>query len=113
MARSSSNSNAQRRSRKASRGHRAGPVIVLALGMGGAGLVLPLDGGDPAEPISMLIVTEDATEGCPGNGVLLTFGADDNQDGTLEAAETDGSTTICDGARGTNGAPGTSGATCA
>ena len=40
-------------------------LIVLALGMGGAGLVLPLDGGDPAEPISMLIVTEDATEGCP------------------------------------------------
>ena len=57
----------------------------------------------------MLIVTEDTTEGCPGDGVLLTFGADDNQDGTLEAAETDGSTTICDGARGTNGAPGTSG----
>ena len=85
-------------------------LIVLALGMGGAGLVLPLDGGDPAEPISMLIVTEDTTEGCPGDGVLLTFGADDNQDGTLEAAETDGSTTICDGARGANGAPGTSGA---
>ena len=85
-------------------------LIVLALGMGGAGLVLPLDGGDPAEPISMLIVTEDTTEGCPGNGVLLTFGADDNQDGTLEAAETEGSTTICDGARGANGAPGTSGA---
>ena len=65
-------------------------LIVLALGMGGAGLVLPLDSGDPAEPISMLIVTEDANEGCPGNGVLLTYGADDNQDGTLEAAETDG-----------------------
>ena len=47
-------------------------LIVLALGMGGAGLVLPLDGGDLAEPISMLIVTEDATEGCPGTGVLLT-----------------------------------------
>ena len=58
----------------------------------------------------MLIVTEDATEDCPGNGVLLTYGADDNQDGTLEAAETDGSTTICDGARGANGAPGTNGA---
>ena len=85
-------------------------LIVLALGMGGAGLVLPLDGGGPTEPISMLIVTEDATEGCPGSGVLLTYGADDNQDGTLEAAETDGSTTICDGARGANGAPGTNGA---
>ena len=53
----------QRRSRKDGRGHHAGLLIVLALGMGGAGLVLPLNGGDPAEPISMLIVTEDATEG--------------------------------------------------
>ena len=84
--------------------------VVLALGMGGAGLVLPLDGGDPAEPISMLIVTEDATEGCPGTGVLLTYGADDNQDGTLGPAEADGTTTICDGAPGANGAPGTNGA---
>ena len=49
------------------RGRRAAAIaqallIVLALGMGGAGLVLPLDSGDLAEPISMLIVTEDATE---------------------------------------------------
>ena len=85
-------------------------MIVLALGMGGAGLVLPLDGGGSIEPVSMLIVTEDASDGCPGSGVLLTYGADDNQDGTLEAAEADGTTTICDGAPGSNGAPGANGA---
>ena len=85
-------------------------MIVLALGMGGAGLVLPLEDNSPADPVSMLIVTEDATEGCPGSGVLLTYGADDNQDGTLETAEQDGTTTICDGAHGSNGAPGANGA---
>lgn len=86
-----------------------GVLILLALGLGGAGMVLPLDDAADVGQISMLIVTEDATEGCPGSGVLLLYGADENGDGTLAASERDGSTTVCDGARGPSGTPGTDG----
>ena len=86
-----------------------GVLILLALGLGGAGMVLPLDDAADVGQISMLIVTEDATEGCPGSGVLLLYGADENGDGMLSASERDGSTTVCDGARGSSGTPGADG----
>ena len=84
-------------------------LLLVALGLGAAGMVLP--GVDPnaSSASSVLIVTEDAEGDCPSGGVLLSFGEDDNEDGVLQNDERDGSTPICDGSRGVSGTPGLDG----
>lgn len=84
-------------------------LVLLALGLGAAGLFYPALDIDGSSPASILLVAEDADGACPTTGVLLTFGEDDNEDGVLQDAERDGSTPICDGLRGNAGTPGSDG----
>ncbi|HII97100.1 MAG TPA: hypothetical protein HA276_05355, partial [Candidatus Poseidoniaceae archaeon] len=62
-------------------------LVLLALGLGAAGLFYPDLDIDGSSPASILLVAEDADGACPTSGVLLTFGEDDNEDGVLQDAE--------------------------
>jgi hypothetical protein len=58
--------------------------------------------GTPGEDgSSVLSLVSDADEGlCPAGGSVVSFGADDDGNATLEASEVDSSTTVCNGERG-------------
>lgn len=69
-------------------------------------------GNDGAAGTLVHSVTEPKGSNCPAGGTKLEFGADDDGDGQLSAAEVDATTYVCngtDGAEGMNGANGIQG----
>ena len=68
--------------------------------------------GDSKEVMTLMsqAVVEDCAEfGCPNGCVQIDYGVDDNADGSLDAAEIDGTEYICNGSNGQDGADGMAG----
>src|SRR4051812_42021178 len=90
-----------------------GTAILAACGSGSTGA----DGNSGL--VSLLATNaEPAGENCPNGGQRLTYGADDNRNGKLDASEIEGTQYVCDGGGigatgpdGANGADGPDGAT--
>jgi hypothetical protein len=55
------------------------------------------------------VVDEAAGANCAAGGERITYGLDDDRDGTLETPEIDGTRYVCDGIDGTDGANGSDG----
>jgi hypothetical protein len=69
------------------------------------------DGSNGSDGSSSLIATtnEPAGANCANGGQRVDYGIDDDADGTLDAAEVDGTTYVCNGTDGTDGTAGQNG----
>lgn len=60
----------------------------------------------PAATSLVTTADEPAGENCPQGGVKLQYGVDEDDSGSLDVGEIDGTAYVCDGAPGAQGAPG-------
>ena len=68
------------------------------------------NGEDGANGLNTAIAITDASSSdCPDGGIEISFGLDDNSDGSLSSLEVDGSSVVCNGADGQDGQDGTDG----
>jgi len=76
-------------------------MSLVAVGMVGCGTE------SPRKQVASL--GEATLEQCPGGGVIVQVGEDDNGNGTLDAAEVDSTQPVCNGKDGANGKDGVDG----
>ena len=68
------------------------------------------NGEDGANGLNTAIAITDASSSdCPDGGIEISFGLDDNSDGSLSSLEVDGSSVVCNGEDGNDGSDGTDG----
>lgn len=66
------------------------------------------NGSDGSDGVSALVSIADAGDACANGGFIISVGADDNGNGTLEDGEVDATETICNGSDGGDGSDGSS-----
>ena len=68
------------------------------------------NGVDGTNGLSTAIAVNSASSSdCPDGGIEISYGLDDNSDGTLSSLEVDGTSIVCNGSDGQDGSDGTDG----